>query len=105
MKLKEHTTLESVCTKLQQELSSHISVKIKNNPLNKEIRWIEVNKDAFVGVKIFLKDNQLLIDGEIPNFFAKAFFGGIISGAFHSGARRDFKRMIGDFLVSEFYDQ
>jgi hypothetical protein len=105
MKLKNGVTLEGVCEKLKKELASHLEVKINNNPLYKNIRWVEVNKDAFVGVKIFLKDDQLLLDGQIPNFFAKAFFGGFISGVFHHGARRDFKQKIADFLISEFYAQ
>lgn len=105
MKLKSNVTLESVCEKLKKDLASHLDVKINNNPFHKHIRWVEVNKDAFIGVKIFLKDDQLLLDGQIPNFFAKAFFGGIISGVFHHGARRDFKQTIADFLVAEFYEK
>ncbi len=105
MKLKNNVTLESVCEKLKKDLATHIDIKIKNNPLNKNIRWIEVNKNSFVGVKIFLSDDQLLIDGQIPNFFAKAFFGGFISGAFHHGARRDFKNTIAEYLITEFYEK
>jgi hypothetical protein len=105
MKLKQGVTLEGVCEKLRKELSTHITVKINHNPFYKHIRWVEVNKDSFVGVKIFHKDNELLIDGQIPGFFARAFFGGIISGVFHHGARRDFKQKIADFLISEFYEQ
>ena len=105
MKLKNNVTLEIVCKKLKKDLASHLEVKINNNPVYKNIRWVEVNKDAFVGVKIFLKDNQLLIKGQIPNFLARAFFGGIISGVFHHGARRDFKQTIEDYLVTEFYEK
>lgn len=105
MKLIPDTTLESVCEKLRMELASHITVKIKNNPLYKNIRWIEVNKNSFVGVKIFHKDNELLIDGHIPNFFARAYFGGLISGIFHHSSRRNFKLKISDFLIAEFYEQ
>ena len=105
MKLKQGVTLESVSEKLRKELSSHITVEINNNPFYKNIRWIEVNKDSFVGVRIFHKDNDLRLDTHIPSFFARAFFGGIISGIFHHGSRRDFKQKIADFLVSEFYEQ
>lgn len=105
MKLKEGVTLASVQEKLRKELSSHINVKLRSNPINKNVKWIEVNKDSFVGVRIFLSDNELRLDSHIPGFFARAFFGGIISGIFHFGSRRDFKQKIADFLVSEFYDQ
>jgi len=105
MKLKQGITLEGVCEKLRSELSTHITIKINNNPIYKHIRWVEVNKDSFIGVKIFHKDDQLLIDTHIPGFFARAFFGGIISGIFHYGSRRDFKQKIADFLISEFYEQ
>lgn len=105
MKLKSNVTLENVCEKLKKELASHLDVKINCNPFHKDIRWIEVNKDSFIGVKIFLKENQLLIDSQIPNFFARAFFGGIISGIFHHGSRRKFKQTIADFLITEFYDK
>ena len=104
MKLKQNITLESVQEKLRNELSSHIKVKIRSNPIYKNVKWIEANKDSFIGVKIFLKDNELRLDTHIPGFFARAFFGGIISGIFHSGSRRDFKQKIADFMVSEFYD-
>lgn len=105
MKLKQGVTLSSVQKKLKKELSSHINVKLRSNPINKNVKWIEVNKDSFVGVRIFLKDNELRLGTNIPSFFARVFFGGIISGIFHSGSRRDFKQKIDDFLVSEFYDQ
>tara|TARA_Y100000385_G_C12940083_1_gene570652 strand:- start:296 stop:613 length:318 start_codon:yes stop_codon:yes gene_type:complete len=105
MELKQHVTLESVQKKLRKELSSHIKVKICSNPINKNVKWVVANKDSFTGVRIFLKDNEIRLDTHIPGFFARAFFGGIISGIFHSGSRRDFKQKIADFLVSEFYDQ
>lgn len=105
MKLKQGVTLTSVQEKLRNELSSHINVKLCSNPINKNLKWIEANKDSFVGVRIFLKDNDLRIAKHIPGFFARAFFGGIISGIFHHGLRRDFKQKITDFLISEFYEQ
>lgn len=105
MKLKQGVTLVSVQETLRKELSSHINVKLCSNPINKNVKWIEANKDSFVGVRIFLKDNELRLDTHIPGFFARMFFGGIISGIFHSGSRRAFKQKINDFLLSEFYDQ
>ncbi len=105
MKLKQDVTLTGVQEKLRKELSSHINVKLCSNPINKNLKWIEANKDSFVGVRIFLKDNDLRLDTHIPGFFARAFFGGIISGIFHHGSRRDFKQKISDFLISEFYEQ
>jgi len=105
MKLKNGVTLESVQNKLRAELSSHISVKITANPINKNVRWVEVNKDSFVGIKIFHRNNELFLDSFIPSFVARMFFGGIISGIFHHSARRNFKQKIADFLVAEFYEE
>jgi hypothetical protein len=104
MKLKQDATLDVVCEKLRKEISTHITVKIKTHPIYRN-RWIEVNKDSFVGVKIFHKDNDLLIDGHIPSFFARAFFGSLISSLFHYRARKNFKQKITDFLISEFLEQ
>ncbi|MDG1714817.1 hypothetical protein [Lacinutrix sp.] len=105
MKLKQNVTLEIVQEKLRKELSSHIAVKSRSNPINKKVLWIEANKDSFVGIKIFLRNDELRLDTHIPSFVARMFFGGLISGIFHHGSRRDFKQKIADFLVSEFYDQ
>jgi len=105
MKLKQNVSLNLVQEKLRKELSTHISVKLCSNPFHKNVKWIEVNKDSFVGVRIFLQDNGLGLDTHIPGFFARAFFGGIISGIFHYSSRRDFKQKIADFLVSEFYEE
>ena len=104
MKLKQNITLELVQDKLRNELSSHISVKICSNPFNKKIKWVEANKDSFVGVKIFLNNEELLLDTHTPSFLAKTSFGGIISLIFYNHSRRDFKQKISTFLVSEFYD-
>ncbi|MBT3964619.1 MAG: hypothetical protein HN728_00880 [Flavobacteriales bacterium] len=64
MKLKQGVTLASVQEKLKKELSSHINVQLRSNPINKNVKWIEANKDSFVGVRIFLKDNELRLGTE-----------------------------------------
>lgn len=105
MTLKQNITLEQVKDKLSEKLSSHIDVRINNNPFNKNIRWISVKKNPFIAIKIFQNNSDLLVDTYIPNFFARAFFGGIISGIFLYSSRNEFKEKISSFLVSEFYDQ
>ena len=64
MKLKQGVTLASNPKKLKKELSSHINVQLRSNPINKNVKWIEANKDSFVGVRIFLKDNELRLGTE-----------------------------------------
>ena len=105
MRLKENTTYEKVQEKLREKLSSHIKVKLRTNPIYKNLKWIEVNKDSFVGLKIFLRDNELLVDTHTPGFIARAFFGGIVSGLFYYQSRKNFEQTIADFLVSEFYEE
>jgi len=104
MKLKNNVTLEAVCKKLQDTLASDIKVKQSSHPLY-GTKFISVDKDSFVGVKIFLKDDQLTIDSYIPGILARSFFGGIIGGIFHHGSRSEFKQKIAEYLVSEFYDK
>lgn len=105
MRLNPGVTLEMVRDNLTQVLSSHITIKIVNSPLNKNSRWIEVNKEAFVGVRIFLKEEQLLIAEHTPSIFAKVLTGGIIREAIHRGARRDFKNQITYYLIDVFYSK
>jgi len=105
MRLNSGVTLEMVRDNLMQALSSHIAIKIVNNSLVKNSRWIEVNKEAFVGVRIFLKDEHILIAEHTPSFFAKVLSGGIVNEAIHRGARREFKNQITSYLIREFYTQ
>jgi cell fate (sporulation/competence/biofilm development) regulator YlbF (YheA/YmcA/DUF963 family) len=105
LKLKPNINLEIILDRLNKKLSSHISVKINSNPLFNNTKWIEVRKNEFVGVKIFYKNNGIYLDTFIPNYLAKSLFGGIISGIFHHSSRKDFKRKIENFIITEFYEK
>ncbi len=48
MKLKNNFSIEIAAEKLKSELSSHISVKICSNIVNRNYKWLEIEKDMFV---------------------------------------------------------
>ncbi len=102
MKLKNNFSIEIAAEKLKSELSSHISVKICSNIVNRNYKWLEIEKDMFVGVKVYFFENQIKSVGIVPNFFARMMFGGL-GRLFHLGSRSKFQKQIEDFLIDEFY--
>jgi hypothetical protein len=104
MKLKDNITLEILYHKLKNTLASHIEVKIEKNFFYNDITWIEVNKNGFIGLKIFLKNKEITIIEHTPSFFARAFFAGFIERLYHEKERKVFKESIENYLLTEFYE-
>jgi hypothetical protein len=104
MQIKNNFTFESAVEKLRKELSTHITVTIRKNLIDGDKKWLEIDKDAFVGVRVTFYPDGVNAVSYVPNFFARAFFGGIIGGIFHHNSRADFKKQIELFLMSEFYE-
>jgi hypothetical protein len=103
MKIKPQFTIHQAVEVLRHELSSHIKVIPRKNIFDKSLQWIDVDKNAFVGVRVYFYLDQPLVDTYVPNFFARMFFGGLISGIFHHAARSEFKDQIERFIKTEFY--
>ena len=103
MKIKDTFTFENAAEILRKELSSHINVIVRSNILDSNKKWFDIDKSSFVGVRVTFYSDRPLVVSYVPNFFARAFFGGLISGIFHHGARSEFKRQIEQFIISEFY--
>jgi hypothetical protein len=104
MKIKSNFTIESAAEKLKNELSSHINVTVRKNIVDSNKKWLDIDKDAFVGLRVTFHLDGIRSVSYIPNFFARAFFGGLISGLFYHSARSAFKKQIETFLYSEFYE-
>ncbi|GEM_PF-4716978 len=104
MRIKNNFTIESAASKLNSELASHIKVIVRTNLIDSNRKWLDIDKDAFVGVRVTFYADQPSLVTYVPNFFARMFFGGLISGLFHYKARQDFKKNIERFLISEFYE-
>lgn len=105
MKIKSNFTIESAAEKLRKELSSHITVTVRTNIIESNKKWLDIDKDAFVGIRVSFYTDGVSSLTYVPNFFARMFFGGLISGIFHHSSRADFKKQIETFLMSEFYEQ
>ncbi len=104
MKIKSDFTIESAAEILKAELSSHISVTVRKNLINSDKKWLDIDKDAFVGLRVTFYHDGISIVTYVPNFFARMFFGGIIGGIFHHNSKAAFKSQIESFLNSEFYE-
>lgn len=98
-------TLDDVLIKLKEELSSHISVKIKSNPFNSKITWIEIKRSPFYGIKIFIYDNEVIINGFVPNFFWRAIGGGLLGSIFYYYSHKEFRNQIKNFITLNFYNE
>lgn len=105
MKIKSNFTIETAAEKLRKELSSHITVTVRKNLIDSDKKWLDIDKDAFVGIRVSFYSDGVSSLTYVPNFFARMFFGGLISGIFHHSARSAFKKQIETFLNSEFYEQ
>jgi hypothetical protein len=105
MKIKSNFTIESAAEKLRKELSSHITVTVRTNIIDSNKKWLDIDKDAFVGIRVSFYADGVSSLTYVPNFFARMFFGGLISGIFHHSSRAAFKKQIETFLMSEFYEQ
>ena len=104
MKIKSTFTIETAAEKLRKELSSHISVTLRKNLLNSEKKWLDIDKNSFVGIRVTFYSDQVSSVTYVPNFFARMFFGGLIGGIFLYSSRSAFKKQIEAFLNSEFYE-
>jgi hypothetical protein len=103
MNIKSNFTIESAAEKLRKELSSHITVTVRKNLIDSNKKWLDIDKDAFVGIRVTFYADGVRSITYVPNFFARMIFGGFIGGLFHHSARSSFKRQIESFLLSEFY--
>ena len=103
MEIKRNFTIETAAETLRKELSTHISVVVRSNIIDNNKKWIEINKDAFVGVRVTFNHDGPILAPYLPNTIARAAFGGIVSGIFHHKARNEFKKQIATFLIAEFY--
>jgi hypothetical protein len=104
MKIKDNFTIESAAEVLKRELSSYIKVTVRTNLLDSEKKWIDIEKDSFVGLRVTFHYEGIDCRTFVPGFFARMFFGGIISGIFHHNSRNDFKKQVGEFIISKFYE-
>jgi hypothetical protein len=104
MEIKKDFTIENAAKKLQSELSSHIKVTVRKNVINNNKKWLDIDKDAFIGIRVTFFGDGVSCITYVPNFFVRAFFGGLISGIFHHSSRAKFKKQIETFLTSEFYE-
>lgn len=104
MKIKSNFTIEAAAEKLRDELSSHISVTVRKNLIDSNKKWLDIDKDAFVGVRVTFYSDGVKSLTYVPNFFARMFFGGFIGGIFHHSSRSTFKKQIETFLNAEFYE-
>ena len=104
MTIKNDFTIEKAVEKLKEELSSHITIKLRTNVLNSDKKWIDIDKNAFVGIRVSFYSDGVSSIKYVPNFFARMIFGGLISGLFHSSSRTELKNQIEAFLISEFYE-
>ena len=105
MKIKSNFTIESAAEKLRKELSSHITVTVRKNLIDSNKKWLDIDKDSFVGIRVSFYADGVSSITYVPSFVARMFFGGLISGIFHHSARSAFKKQIETFLMSEFYEQ
>lgn len=104
MKIKQNFTIESAADKLKNELSSHISVSVRKNLLDSNRKWLDIDKDAFIGIRVTFYSDGVNAVTYVPNFFARAFFGGLISFIFFNRSSNAFRKQIEAFLLSEFYE-
>ena len=104
MKIKDGFTIESAVNKIRSDLSTHIKIVLRENLLNRNKKWIDIDKNAVVGLRVTFYSEGVLITTYVPNFFARMIFGGLIGGLFHLGARNKFKDQIESYLYSEFYE-
>jgi hypothetical protein len=105
MKIKSNFSIESAAEKLRKELSTHINVTIRKNLIDGNKKWLDIDKDAFVGVRVTFYPDGVRSVTYLPNIFARAFFGGLIGGIFHHNSRAKFQKQIESFLLTEFYDK
>tara|TARA_B110000211_G_scaffold224548_1_gene275719 strand:+ start:912 stop:1226 length:315 start_codon:yes stop_codon:yes gene_type:complete len=104
MNIKNDFTIEKAVEKLKGELSSHIKVELRTNVINRDKKWIDVDKNAFVGIRVSFYSDGISSISYVPNFFARMIFGGLIGGLFHSSSRTELKNKIESFLISEYYE-
>jgi|TARA_B110000285_G_C15092382_1_gene599860 hypothetical protein len=104
MNIKNDFTIEKAVEKLKGELSSHIKVKLRRNVINSDKKWIDIDQNAFVGIRVSFYSDGVSTIKYVPNFFARIVFGGLISGLFHSSSRTKLKNQIESFLISEYYE-
>lgn len=104
MKIKKDFTFEKATSKLKEELSSHIKVKLKSNIINSNKKWIDVDQSIFVGIRVFFHSDGVSSITYVPSFFARMIFGGLIASLFFSSDRTKLKNKIESFLISEYYE-
>jgi hypothetical protein len=105
MKIKNTFSIERAAEELRKELSSHIKVIVRSNIIDSNKKWLDIDKDTYVGLRVTFYADQPLVNTYVPNILARAFFGRWISLIFHYRSRTEFKNQIKQFLISEFYEQ
>jgi hypothetical protein len=101
--LKDNFTIERAEFFLKSSLPFQVNVTIRKNLLDSNKKWLDVDKDSFVGVRVSFYSDRPLVNSYVPNFAARAFFGGLITGVFHHGSRNQFEKQVEKLLLSEFY--
>jgi hypothetical protein len=102
--LQENFTIERAEFFLKSSLPFRVKVTIRKNLLDSNKKWLDVDKDSFVGVRVSFYSDKPLVNSYVPNFVARAFFGGLITGIFHHGARNQFEKQVEGLLLNEFYE-
>jgi hypothetical protein len=102
--LQENFTIERAEFFLKSSLPFSVNVTIRKNLLDSNKKWLDVDKDSFVGVRVSFYSDKPLVNSYVPNFAARAFFGGLITGVFHHGARNQFEKQVEVLLLNEFYE-
>lgn len=102
--LKENFTIELAEFFLKNSLPFPVNVTIRKNLLDSNKKWLDVDKDYFVGVRVSFYSDRPLVNSYVPNIVARAFFGGLITGVFHHGSRNQFEKQVEKLLLNEFYE-
>lgn len=102
--LKENFTIERAEFFLKSSLPFPVNVTIRKNLLDSNKKWLDVDKDSFVGVRVSFYSDKPLVNSYVPNFVARTFFGGLVTGVFHHGARNQFEKQVERLILNEFYE-
>ena len=67
MKIKNDFTIETAAEKLKKELSSHIKITVRKNVINNDKKWLDIDKDSFVGRLLYLSTKRYISENNNPS--------------------------------------
>lgn len=95
--MKNDLTHEKVFQELKDEFSNKYSVKIITNPFFRNLKSTQIEKNSYVGVKIFLRDGRIYTSQYVPSTIVRVLFGFLIF-LIYQDARDKLEREILEFL-------